>query len=672
MKLKLVSIFLLMAVLATAQKKAFKFGKPSLEEVQSTSHAAESEAEAAILYKKERLTYDYNSNDGFITIRDVQFRIKIYKKDGLPYGTIPVPLYVGRKAEERISGIKGYTYNMVDGKVEDVKLKKDAIFTENVNNYRNKVTIVMPEVKEGSLIDVEYRITSELSGNIDQFQFQYGIPVDFVDVTLNIPEYFIFKKYTRGFYPIDIRESKQKRQIDYTYRPKVDVGSDKQALKGVQRRQLDFFENVYIVNAQNIPSLKEEDFTDNIDNYRSSIKFELASTNFPSVGYKNYSRSWDDVAKTLYAYDDFGPELRKTKVIKNDVDVIKQNTTGNDELLFAIFEYVKNRMTWNGYVGVGCEKGIKKAYEERTGNVAEINLMLTTMLRYAGLNANPVLVSTKKHGIPLFPTNEGFNYVVAAVEYEGATILLDATERMAPINVLPKRALNWYGRIIREDGSSKQINLHPKRKSSRLIAMNAKLQEDGTVEGKMRTRLTDAFAFEYRDAHNKQDKEAIMAEMEKKYLSMDVEGLELKNEVECNQPLVESYSFVKENQAEIVGSKLLFKPALFLTTEENPFKLENREYPVDFSFPQAHKIVVNFTIPEGYTIESMPENISMAMPDGLASFNYALRQSNNQVQFNFTMDINSAIISPMYYKSLKEFYNQVVVKQSEPVVLSKI
>ena len=92
----------------------------------------------------------------------------------------------------------------------------------------------------------------------------------------------------------------------------------------------------------------------------------------------------------------------------------------------AIFQYVKSKMNWDGYTGVGCSQGVRKAYKEGTGNVAEINLMLIAMFKYAGLNANPILVSTRSHGIPLFPTRNGFNYVVAGLEIQNDLILFDA------------------------------------------------------------------------------------------------------------------------------------------------------------------------------------------------------------------------------------------------------
>jgi hypothetical protein len=63
--------------------------------------------------------------------------------------------------------------------------------------------------------------------------------------------------------------------------------------------------------------------------------------------------------------------------------------------------YVKANVIWNNY-GYSCD-GVKTAYKKiKLGNVAS-NLMLTAMLRYAGLTANPVLVSTRSNGIALFP-----------------------------------------------------------------------------------------------------------------------------------------------------------------------------------------------------------------------------------------------------------------------------
>jgi len=661
------SLALTITFFTNAQERNFKFGKVSKEEVSQKEHPLEKDAEAAILYKNERVFYDYDAQQGFRTIRNVHYRIKIYNKSGLDWGTIEVPLYTNNSGEERISSVKGYTYNMVNGKLQEAKLKKDGIFKENVNRYRNKASIVMPEVKEGSIIELQYSVSSDFAANLDVFQFQYGIPMDKVDVSVEIPEYFVFKRYGKGFYPISIQQTKKSRKIQYNYKPEFQAGGNNTA----QMRELEFFENVYQVNTENIPSLKEVAYTDNIDNYRCAIKFELASTQFPSTPYKNYSLTWEDVAETIYKSDEFGGELNKSRLIKEIVDDMKSKNQDNGQLMSSIFDYIKSNLTWNQYYGKYCENGIRKTLSEKTGNVADLNLTLVTMLKYAGFKANPVLVSTKSHGIPLFPTREGFNYVIAAVETGNEMIFMDATEKMGAIGVLPLRAMNWNGRLVREDGTSTEVKLAPKKHAKKVTFISADIFSDGHTEGKIRTQLTQNFAFDYRDSHQGEDLDDIMDAMEERFVEMEIDELDLKNRKDCTKPIVESCHFVKESQIESISGKLYFKPALFMAIKENPFKMDKREYPVDFGYPRSNKLTINFKIPEGYVIESVPENMTIGLPDGMGTFKYIIRQQGNQLQFSSSTDINIGILPPSYYGSLKEFFNQIVVKQGENIVLTR-
>jgi len=98
------NIFLVSFVLAFAfgQAQEFKFGKVSKEEIEQKNHPLEAEAEAAILYKKEWVQYNYSGNEGFTTTRYAHYRIKVYDKSGLDWGTLEVPLYTSRNGEERI------------------------------------------------------------------------------------------------------------------------------------------------------------------------------------------------------------------------------------------------------------------------------------------------------------------------------------------------------------------------------------------------------------------------------------------------------------------------------------------------------------------------------------------------------------------------------------------
>ena len=124
-------------------------------------------------------------------------------------------------------------------------------------------------------------------------------------------------------------------------------------------------------------------------------------------------------------------------------------------------------MVWNENNSYNCEKGVKKAFKEKVGNSADINLMLVAMLRHAGLDANPIIVSTRSNGIAIFPSRFAFNYVIVGVKLSNDEniVLLDATNKNTLPNILPLKVLNWSGRMLMPNGTSKEVDLNPKKTS---------------------------------------------------------------------------------------------------------------------------------------------------------------------------------------------------------------
>ncbi|MBW8200148.1 DUF3857 domain-containing protein [Flagellimonas abyssi] len=667
MRLNLTIITLLVMQLAIAND--IKFGKVSKEEVEQTQHTLYAEAKAAILYKNEWVRYNYQYETGWSQIREVHYRIKIYNKEGFDWATLQVPLYAGSGNEESISAVKGYTFNMDNGKVVSTKLKNDGVFTEKMNKYRNMASITMPEVKEGSVLDIEYKLVSPMFWNIDEFKMQYDIPVDEVNVRLDVPEYFIFKQYSKGFHKIGFSQTKENRSIEIAYRSSDEMG--KLGRTTHKRGTLEFFENVYHVSAKALPALLDEKFTNNIDNYRTAIKFELASTRFPNKPFENYSRTWEDVAKSIYDYDDFGSELKKENYFDNDIDQLIAGLNSNTEKANVIFEYVRSKMNWNGYTGVGCSEGVKKAFKEGTGNVADINLMLTAMMRYAGLDANPVLVSTRSHGIPLFPTSEGFNYVITAVELEGTMVLYDATEKNSYPNVLPMRALNWFGRLIREDGSSSEVNLMPREKSQDVIMMSVDINTDGSISGKYRQQYTANNAFVFRNNYSAGSPESYLEGLEKKYSNLEISEYEIQNVENLSKPIVQSFSYRSESAFDEISGKLYLSPLLHLATKVNPFKAAKREFPVDYGYPWEDKYLININLPEGYMVESVPEPIVVLLPEGIGQFRYNISATGNTINARVETVFNSSVVPAFLYGDLKEFYSHIVEKEAEKIILVK-
>lgn len=438
-----------------------------------------------------------------------------------------------------------------------------------------------------------------------------------------------------------------------------------------ENNKLEYAENTTTYVLEKLPAMKDESYVNNVGNYTASIEHELSLTKYPNQPSKAYSTNWEDVAKTIYDYDDFGPELNKTGYFEEDIKTLVNGAVSPKEKAMLIFFYVKDRMHWNEYTGYGCDVGVKKAYNEKTGNVAEINLMLISMLRHAGLNANPVLVSTRSNKIALFPNRSAFNYVIAAVEIDGNMVLLDATSKAAMPNIIPTRAVNWFGRLIRKDGTSVEIDLSPKIVSKEVVNIAAQITPDGKITGKARDMYLDYNAYLFRENYSSINKDSYVEKMEKRIEGIEIGKYTISNEDDFSKPVMEDYDFTHSGLIDIIGDKMYLNPMLFFTRKENPFKAEKREYPIDFVFPYQDKYAITLTLPEGYVVESLPKSAVIVMEENMGSFKYNIGSSNNSIQIGVLLDINAATIAPDYYLTVKDFFAKMIDKQNEKIILKK-
>lgn len=650
----------------------YKFGKVSKEVLQEKFNPLDSSASATYLYKYRKTYFEYQQGEGFRLINEIHERIKIYNPDGFSYATKEILLYKDGGTKEEVSGLKAYTYNLVNGKVEDTKLKKDAIFKTEKSRHRNQTAFTMPNIKEGSVMEYKYKIMSPFIFNVDEFEFQHSIPIKHIEAIFEAPEYFNFRVNTKGFLTVIPKTETKRGKI--TFRNKSRSGGEGFSVVKTKfsTTDLDFIKNISKYYLSNIPALKEEPYVNNINNYRSAVKYELSYVKYPNSPIEYYSTTWEDVVKKIYKSSNFSAELDKNSYYKDDVNALTRGVSDPMKKAAMIFNFVKSKVKWNGYYSKYSSDGVRKAYKDHVGNVAEINLMLTSMLRFAGLNANPVLISTRGHGIPLFPTREGYNYVICGIEMPNNVVLLDATSQYSAPNILPFRTLNWQGRIIRKQGSSALINLYPDEKSQETIYMSVSLRENGDIDGMIRNVKTSHDAMIYRERYNDADLDDFIEKLENKYGGMEIDDFDVKNSTDLSKPVMETYKFIKESQADIIGNNIYFSPLFFLRDNDNPFKLEKREFPVDFGYPSASKYRISIKLPENYVIESMPEPKELMMPDNLGSFKYNISANGSTIQLVIDTEINESIISSLYYDILKEYFKQLIEKQNEKIVLVKI
>jgi transglutaminase-like putative cysteine protease len=659
-KFLLVIVFSVFISDLNAQK--FELGKVTVKELQEKLNPDDTTASAAILYKKARTYFTYNRKQGFTATHECEFRIKIYKKEGLDWANFSIPYYVGYEElnDDMVKFSNCVTYNLENGSIVKTKLNGEGKFKKNVNEYWNEASITMPNVKEGSVVEFKYTLKSENVVKFPTFDFQYDIPVNFVEYKTEIPEFYIYKPILTGFFR---PESETKVVSGYQ-----NFDNENNHTVNLSYQQINT-----IYSAYKVPAIKEERYVDNIDNYKSSVKYELEKTRFPDVPEKNYSLTWEDVAKTIFKEKEFGKQITEHAYFEQDLRTILKNATTESEKINTIFKFVQNKMHWNNEYSYYSDKGVKKAYEENTGNAAEINFILIAMLNYAGINANAVLTSTISHGIPVFPSRTIFNYVVASAKVDGKNILMDATNKFTTPNILPFYALNWTGRMIRQDGTSEEINLVPKTMSKELFNMMVSIDATGKVSGKFRVQKTDYEALRFREKYGSAASENYLEKIENDFDGIHITDYSVENKAtDLSQPIIETFNFTSDNVSEIIGDKIFINPLLFFTQTKNPFVQEKRELPIYFGYPAQEKYNITFEIPAGYTVESLPKSITIATPENIGLFSFKIVAAENKIQVSVTSEMNTALVSADFYDTLKMFYQKAIDKQNEKIVLKKI
>jgi len=153
---------------------------------------------------------------------------------------------------------------------------------------------------------------------------------------------------------------------------------------------------------------------------------------------------------------------------------------------------------------------------------------------------------------------------------------------------------------------------------------------------------------------------------------LTVSNYSITNRFNKYKPLRDSLNVEISDNADIIGDKILFKTFAFESIEKNKYTLEDRKYPVDYNFPIVENYYFEYTIPQGYQIESLPKTNIIKMPDNSISIIYSITNENNKIKIVYRRTVNKILFLQTEYKDLKEMYDQIVKKHAEQIILKKV
>lgn len=624
-------------VFIEAQKHEFldppKFNDADLSKQKST---LDENASAEILYKSVHFSIDNNSGS---LVKQIFYRIKIYDKDKAEdWLNLEIPLYQSGSSQETISKIKAYTYNLENGAAVTTKVNKSSKYKSKESKNYSITKFAFPNVKSGSVIEYQYEVTSPFLYVIPEILIETDTPSLYTEYVLDSPSSIAYNvNYTGSLNPKH-RIVEEKMMYGTSYR-------------------------TYRFGYENVKGFKTEKFVNNDRNYRTKISAELHSTNFKEL--KLYSSSWEQIKQRLYENEDFGEELKKTKLAKENMPTTVASLNNEIEKADVIFNYVKNTFTWNKDRGIYTEDGIKKMIETKTGNAAEINLFLVMMLREAGLKADPLAISTVSNGLinVASPNVSNLNFVIAAIQTKEGYHLYDATSKQSSMDQLPPRDWNQFGILINKD-KVQQLSMANAKTSFTYLTAEAKINADGSISGEYSDRDTGTYAMFAKENYD-ENSEKYKKQYKENYA---IDFTDIDPRVLENGDFESKMKFTSDNLIDKIGKKIIINPMLFLNKNSNEFdQTEQRKYLIDFVSPFTRIKKITLEIPEGYTVEEMPKNKKIVTDDREIEYSYTAEQKGNKLEVISSTKVMSPTYEKEYYPAFKQIWG-VASKQENQVI----
>jgi len=675
-------LFLGLPLFLFAQKAPEKFGKIDIQDLKTTVCPIDSNAHAYYIFDFGFITFEYEdtkvslfgsggSNKGFRLVFERHYRIKILDKIGAEHADFEIPLYMDGKAEEELADIRANTYNDSNNAVESFKLEKNKIIKEKTTKNLMTVKFPMPNVKEGSVIEVSYTIKSDFLYNLQDWYFQHEIPVLYSEYYVRIPEFFRYNQHLTGYVDVNMKKSERTESITLDFYDQIG-GYGLQQRAGTQT--IKYLEQVYQFTAKDIPAFVSEKYLRTPKNHISTLKFELQSVKMPGSDERSYTTTWEKIRDKLLEHEFFGLELKKTGFLKEEITPILKLNANGVQLIRAAQNFLRSKMSRNDLNSLYVQKSLKDAFKSGSGTTTEINLCLVMILRELGLNADPLILSTQSNGRinRIHPTISDFNCVVAIVELEGKKLLVDASDPFSDINLLPVRCINDFGLVV----APNQIDwIDLERLSSYKAQSVYKLKlnpADLTFTGTLDYNTGEYAAYSRRQKLGiSGTKEKQTENLQSQYKGMQIKNSEITNFNNLDEKLKEHYDISINNYPEVAGDLIYFSPMFYETDSENPFKLEKRDYPVEFDFPLVIAKTVIIQIPSDFTIDAIPQSIILSLNNKAAKFTYTVEKIENSIQVSSQFNLNQTQFLPEEYPDLKEFYGQVIAKQNEKIVLKR-
>ncbi|MBX2845480.1 MAG: hypothetical protein KTR13_04625 [Saprospiraceae bacterium] len=130
--------------------------------------------------------------------------------------------------------------------------------------------------------------------------------------------------------------------------------------------------------------------------------------------------------------------------------------------------------------------------------------------------------------------------------------------------------------------------------------------------------------------------------------------------------------FTIEDGTTSAGNRIYFSPILFSPLNSNPFTAESRKFRIDFAFPYKQIYLYEYEIPLGYSVEEIPESLSMRLSNGDITATVGFEQNENIISVRQQFQIKKTTFNKENYESIRELFDEYINAVNAEIVLKEV
>lgn len=599
--------------------------------------------------------------------------------------------------EDANAVIKSSDIDIVVEAVDEMHIKRDLVITVINEKGNGNVESLVGYDKYNKIKKIEAVIYDEFGNEVKKFKKRDFIDHSAVDGgTLYSDSRLLYMPYTPTVYPYTVHFSYEIQtentgaipswrpingyyvsveNANYTVLDKAGIGLELKAknLDGLNIESDNTPQSIHYTLKQ-VPFIKPEELSPDLSTILPVVM--VRTDTFSFYGVEGAASNWVEFGDWVLNSLLRGRDQVSDKTKKEILDLV---STTDDTLEKAklIYQYVQENTRYiSVQVGIGGIQPIPAMEVDnlKYGDCKGLTNYTAALLEVAGIPSYYSIVEAGDAMIDFeddFPSIEQGNHIILGIPYNNDIVWADCTSQYHPLGFIGDFTDNRKVLAVKE-GASEIIKTaqYTNDENHQLTTATINLGQDGNLSSNVSIQ-TRGIQYDHRfmlpiysDKEIKEFYKRIWGDLS--YLK--IASYKFENNKE-QVVFTEDLKVEVGNYASFLENKLVFSPNVFDKNTYVPKRYRNRHFPFEIQRGYVDEDNNTITIPEGYTADFLPEDISVKTEFG--SYEVSFDVVDNKLQYHRKLFIKQGLYPNTKYEAYRKFRKTISKSDKLKIILKK-